>query len=277
LVPALALRYRDGEAIAMKLARLWSAVAGERRAPTSSEIFARARRARDRGRFEAAAALVASGLEHDPDSIVGRLLSGSLHVIFREMEPAKADFERVLALDRHQPRALLGLARLALEEGDAAGSVALLRRALERYPDFPEAEALLDVIAARAAAPPAPPPVATAHPELDLRVPPISHELLFLARDGALLFAHPRSVPHEASAAHMLHVMELAEAIGIRCGHGALRRIVLDGATETVHARRDDGRTLSMTVRADLDADLAAGHLDRLWEAAVAEAPTTTP
>ena len=258
----------------MNLTRFWSAVAGSRRELTPTEIFSQARRVRDRGRFEEAVALVTTGLARDPDSIAGRMLSGSLHVIFREMEPAKADFERVLAADRHQPRALLGLARIALEEGDAARCTLLLRRALERFPDFPEVQALLEVISVQAAAPPRPAPAP--EPTHELQVPPINHELMLQSPDGALLVAHPSAVSHEASAAHVHQVLQLADAIAVRCGYGTIRRAVLEGAAETVYVRRDASHVLSMMVRTDLDADLVTGHLDRLWEATT-ESPAPAP
>jgi hypothetical protein len=85
--------------------------------------------------------LVASGLLLDPDNVVGHLLAGSLHPMLREMGKARTSFERLLALEPTHPRALLGLARISLEEGDTGACTDLVRRALARYPDFPEAKA----------------------------------------------------------------------------------------------------------------------------------------
>src|SRR5712691_11607242 len=130
----------------MVLTRILKAVARPRRPETSVAMFRQASRFRDAGRFEEAAELVARGLKLHPDNIVGHLMAGSLHAAFREMDQAKADFERVLTLDPVQPRALLGLARIAMEQEENDRSAELLRRALGRYPDFPEAAALLAVV-----------------------------------------------------------------------------------------------------------------------------------
>ncbi|HXL45194.1 MAG TPA: tetratricopeptide repeat protein, partial [Candidatus Binatia bacterium] len=129
----------------MILARIWHMVRGKRRFRTTVQVFRRAKRFRDEGRFEEAAALVASGLLLDPDNVVGHLLAGSLHAMLREMGKARTSFERVLAIEPTHPRALLGLARIALEEGDTGACTDLVTRALARYPDFPEAKAVLDV------------------------------------------------------------------------------------------------------------------------------------
>src|SRR5919197_2427034 len=154
----------------MVFARIWHRVA-QRRPPSTVQIFRQASRYRDAGRFEEAATLVARGLRLDPDNIVGHLLAGSLHAIFREMPLARAAFERVLALDPMHPRALLGLARIALEESEIGASTEYLRRALARYPDFPEAQALLDVV--RSTEPSTRPARAAGSVRVDrLRVPP---------------------------------------------------------------------------------------------------------
>ncbi len=88
----------------MILARIWHTVRGERRFRTSVQVFRRAKRFRDEGRFEEAAALVAGGLLLDPDNVVGHLLAGSLHAMLREMGEARTSFERVLALEPTHPR-----------------------------------------------------------------------------------------------------------------------------------------------------------------------------
>ena len=55
----------------------------------------------------------------------------------------------MLSLDPEHPRALLGLARIAFESGEAGTAGQLLERALRVYPDFPEAIALLDATRSR--------------------------------------------------------------------------------------------------------------------------------
>src|SRR5512134_3453978 len=101
------------------LTRIWKrgrSRRGGRRSPMTVRILRQASRYRDEGRFEEAADLVETGLRLDPDNLVGLLLAGSLHTVFREMHLAKTAFARVLSIDRAHPRALLGLARIALEE-----------------------------------------------------------------------------------------------------------------------------------------------------------------
>src|SRR5712692_10768097 len=164
----------------MILARIWHTVRGERRFRTSVQVFRRAKRFRDEGRFEEAAALVAGGLLLDPDNVVGHLLAGSLHAMLREMREARTSFERVLALEPTHPRALLGLARIALEEGDTGACTDLVTRALARYPDFPEAKAVLDVARSLPASPAAKRPAQPADGiSADrLHVPAETHEVL---------------------------------------------------------------------------------------------------
>src|SRR4030095_14879473 len=128
----------------MVFARIWHLVGGRRRS-TSAEMLRRAQRRRDEGRIGRAAEIVNQALLLDPRSVVGHLLTASLHMVLRDTLQARTAFERVLALEPTQPRALLGLARVALEEDDVPTCRALLTRALARYPDFPEARALLEV------------------------------------------------------------------------------------------------------------------------------------
>src|SRR5262249_54491310 len=96
----------------------WSSLG--RRRPTVASLFRRADQQRMDGFYEAAARLLAQGLELAPESSVGHLLMAYLHADLRQADEARAEFERVLALDPYHPRALLGLARIAIEEGDTA-------------------------------------------------------------------------------------------------------------------------------------------------------------
>src|SRR5262249_15576209 len=163
----------------MVLTRLLKAMTGSRQPETVMAMFRQAGRHRDAGRFEEAVALVERGLKLDANNIVGHLMAGSLHTVFREMDRAKAEFERVLTLDPVQPRALLGVARIAWEREENDGSAELLRRALGRSPVSRGAAAF------RAVAPPAAParpsrpssPAPVVQPDR-LRVPSESRETL---------------------------------------------------------------------------------------------------
>jgi tetratricopeptide (TPR) repeat protein len=289
----------------MGFARIWHVLGGgRRRRPTSAQMFRQAQRLRDHGRFEDAAELVADALIREPGSVVGHLLAGSLHMTLRETGQARTSFERVLALEPTQPRALLGLARIALEDGETVACRDLLSRALARYPDFPEARALLDVARGLSvgaepkhpAAPgtpaptPAPTPIAapaatagrampaaaaradaTAAPkELAaaerLRLPTESREALFMRPDATLVFAEPRGPRTEAVAARAVKLARIATAVLARAGFGPLRHAVIEGAAETTYLRTDDAALLTLAFDRDVTAATAVSHLERVWD-----------
>lgn len=263
----------------MLLTRILKRVAGAKPSPTTVQIFARARRCRDEGRFEEAAALVAQGLRLSPDSLVGHLLAGSLHAVFRETPLARAAFERVLALEPTHPRALLGLARIALEEGEAAACTELLRRALARYPDFPEAQALLDVVlspsAGAAAKRPARPAAAL---RVDrLRVPAESREVLLARADATLIFAQPRGLRTEELTARIAQLCRVASVMLTRSGLGPLHHAVIEGAAETTYLRTDGEVILSIAFGRDVRTDAALAHLERVWAGCLTELAGQVP
>ena len=287
----------------MTFARIWHMLrGGRRRRPTSAQAFRQAQRLRDDGRFEDAAELVADALIREPGSVVGHLLAGSLHMTLRETGQARTSFERVLALEPTQPRALLGLARIALEDGDTVACRDLLSRALARYPDFPEARALLDVARGLSAVPepkrpatPAPPtpaptpivalaaapaargvPTATSQPEAAaapkeltpaerLRLPSESREALFMRPDATLVFAEPHGPRTEAVAARAVKLARIATAVLARAGFGPLRHAVIEGAAETTYLRTDDAALLTLAFDRDVTAATAVSHLERVW------------
>src|SRR5881296_2475067 len=215
---------------AMLFAGIWHLVRGKKRQPTSTLMLRQVQRLRDEGRYRRAAGLVDEALLHDPSSVVGHLLAASLHMVLRETGQARTSFERVVALEPTQPRALLGLARIAIEEGEPATCRELLSRALARYPDFPEARALLEVArgleasadAKRAAAP------SNGIRADRLRLPAESREALFVRRDATLLFAAPRGPRAEAVAASAVKLARIATAMLARAGLGPLRHAVIE-------------------------------------------------
>src|SRR5215470_12569133 len=168
------------------LERLWRS-GGRRRSPT--DLFGQADRLRREGRYAEATTLVTSGLALDPNSVTGHLLAAYLHAAQRTIEPAKREFRWVLSRDPVHPRALLGLARLALEEGDLVGCRECLSSALRAYPDFPEARAVLDALTAASPANAAP---ATAPARLErLRLPAAARALVVVDAQGLLLAERP--------------------------------------------------------------------------------------
>jgi len=238
-------------------------------------MFRQAGRHRDAGRFEEANELVERGLKLDPTNIVGHLMAGSLHAVFRDMDRAKAEFEHVLTLDAVQPRALLGLARIAMEQEENDHSAELLRRALGRYPDFPEAAALLAVVTAVAPPRPARPsrPAPVVQPDR-LRVPSESRETLITRADATLVFAQPRGPRSGELASRTAHLHRLAAALLERAGLGALHHAIIEGAAETTYVRSDGDTVLSLTFGRDIETASALTHLERVWTNCRAELPT---
>ena len=241
------------------LGRLWRPGA-PRRAETAAELFGQADRLRRAGRYAEAAQLVARGLSRESSSITGHLLAAYLHVARRMIEPAKQEFRWVLEHETSHPRALLGLARLLLEEGDVEGCREALVRALRAYPDFPEAQAVLDSLAAHRTTPP------PAQPRLDrLRLPAAARALFVLGGDGAVHAARPDAA---AAGRRLARTAGLATATLRRVGFGTLRRGVVEDAAEAHFLRAD--ATLTLAVALPRATQLTQGLLEinRLWAAA---------
>src|SRR5262249_25925543 len=249
----------------MVLTRLLKAMTGSRQPETVMAMFRQAGRHRDAGRFEEAVALVERGLKLDANNIVGHLMAGSLHAVFRDMDRARAEFERVLTLDPVQPRALLGLARIAMEQDENDRSAELLRRALGRYPDFPEAAALLaGVTTASPARPPRPWSSPPAVQPDRLRVPSESRETVIARSDSSLVFAQPRGPRSGELATRTAHLHRLAAALVARAGLGALHHAIIEGAAETTYLRTDGDAMLSLTFGRDIETAAALPPLERL-------------
>jgi tetratricopeptide (TPR) repeat protein len=242
------------------LQRLWPSRIS-RRAPTPVELFGHADRLRRAGRYAEAAELVFRGLDQDPDSITGHLLAAYLYVARRTIEPAKQEFRWVLERDASHPRALLGLARIALEEGDVDGGREALARALHAYPDFPEAQAVLDGLAApRPASPPS-------RLRLDrLRLPTAARALVVVAGDGAVVAAQPEGASE--GGLRLARTAGFAAAALQRAGLGPLRRAIVADAAD-LHFLRTDV-TLMLVVTLPRTTPITQGLLEvnRLWAAA---------
>lgn len=230
-------------------------------------MFRKAQHLRDEGRLQAANELVEAALRREPGNLVGHLLAGSLYMALRETGQARTSFERVLALDPTHPRALLGLARIALEEGETTTCRDLLTRALTRYPDFPEARALLE-IARGLTVDTSSKRAATTNGALRterLRLPAECREAMFMHSDASLVFAEPRGPRSEAVAAGAVKLARVATAMLERAGFGPLRHAVIEGAAETTYVRADDTALLTLAFDHDVKAETAVDHLERVW------------
>jgi tetratricopeptide (TPR) repeat protein len=239
---------------------LWRSAAA--RGPrAAAALFGRADRLRRQGRDAEAAQLVTRGLLLEPGSLTGHLLAAYLHAARRTVEPARQEFQWVLTRDPLHPRALLGLARLALEEGDLAGCRQILARALRAHPDFPEAQALLDGLAT-----PAPVPSPPAGVGLDrLRVPASARGLFLVGGDGGLIAAQPQAA---ADLGHRLgRAVGLAGAALRRAGFGPLRRGSVEDADERHLVRADATLMLALTLPRTTSLTQGLLEANRLWAA----------
>jgi tetratricopeptide (TPR) repeat protein len=251
------------------------------------EALRRAEQRRRDGRYGEASALVAQALELDPENLHAHLLAAYLHVARRAPAPAKAEFRWVLGHDAHHPRALLGLARIALEEGDARVCHDLLRRALRLYPEFPEAAALLDAVrASEVAAPSAPARLAV--PRLErLRLPGTGRALIIGRADGGLIASQPVADDAKDVSEALARVLRLAGTALERAGLGPLHRAIVEDGKDAVFTRTDGDLVVSLALPRATDPTQGLLDVNRLWSATLHElglaggrpaiAPAATP
>jgi len=250
--------------LAALLRRAWHGSVATIGRSAPSAFFRRADRYRNEGRYEEAARLVAQGLREDPGSGVGHLLSAYLHVANRAMDLAKTEFRRVLKLDPFHPRALLGLARISLEEHDPDGAKRLLDRALQYYSEFPEARALREMVGSWAAA-----PAATRNAHLD--VTSVDHaaaaerDVVVTRMDGSVAAARVGEERAAQVARHLVQVCRMASATLGRAGCGGLRRGVIDTGSSVTVVLADHERHLSATVDGNVEIGAGLAQAGRLW------------
>ncbi|HEU5322274.1 MAG TPA: tetratricopeptide repeat protein, partial [Methylomirabilota bacterium] len=185
------------------------------------------------------------------------------------LPPARAEFRWVLERDPQHPRALLGVARVALEEGDAGACRESLQQALHAWPDFPEAQALLDGLAARPVPAPAPASTVRLLLRVDRLQPPETARGLALARaDGAVLTTLPGPGHAWATVERPARVLGLAGATLARAGLGPLRRVVMEDENEAVFVRTDGEHLLALAMPPGTDIAQGILQLHRLWATA---------
>lgn len=248
---------------------LWTPRGG--RAPLSvTDALRRAEQRRREGRYAEAAALVTHALALDPDNLHAHLLAAYLHVARRAPAPAKAEFHWVLGHDPNHARALLGLARIALEEGDSPTCRDLLRRALRFYPDFPEATALLEAVRVRAAAPP---PAATPRvPRVErLRLPGTGRALVIGRADGGLIASQPVADDAKDVSEALARTLRLAAAALGRARLGALHRAIVEDEQDAAFTRTDGDLVVSLALPRATDPTQGLLDLNRLWAATLHE------
>jgi tetratricopeptide (TPR) repeat protein len=248
------------------LSRIWDAITSFTRPPNPATLFRRANLYRQEGRFEEAAELVSQGLRLAPSNGVGHLLSAYLHLAFRQIGPAKSEFQSVLNLDPYHPRALLGLAKIALEERDLATCRPFLDKALQYYPDFPEARALQEMVASWSLTPePQGQRPVYEGPPIQLEKPAGGREFVLTQADGTLVFSQQDDKDAEDLAGHVTQVYRIASATLQRAGLGALRRGIVQAATETTFFRSNDKLILALSFPQDVKVGFGLLETDKLW------------
>ena len=265
------------------LRRLWTPRGG--RAPlTVAEALRRAEQRRREGRYTEASLLVERGLALDPSNITAHLLAAYLHTARRATAPAKEEFRWVLGRDPNHARALLGLARIALEEGDGRTCHDLLRRALRFYPDFPEAAALLAALYAQEAAPPSAAGAAPAMPRVErLRLPGTGRALIIGRADGGLIASQPVADDAKDVSEALARALRLAAAALTRAGLGPLHRAIVEDSREAIFTRTDGELVVSLALPRATDPTQGLLDVVRLWSATLHElglaagSPATAP
>jgi tetratricopeptide (TPR) repeat protein len=237
------------------------------------ELLQRAERCRREGRFEEGAALAREALAREPRSTLAHLLAGYLHAALRDPESADTAFRAALALDPEHPRAMLGLARIALERGDVRACRELLERSLRAYPDFPEAHALMGAVGMvpGVAAPEAPSVAVTAARLSQVPRPDKSRECFLMRPDGSLVFAHPATATREALGAHLARVVSLAGATLSRAGLGPLRHAAVATNPGTTFLEADSRLVLALTLPPEVPVMEGQRQATELWKRFVSE------
>jgi tetratricopeptide (TPR) repeat protein len=250
------------------LEHTWSGISGLVRSPTTTTLFRRAEQYRNEGRYAEAAELVARGLVQAPDSIVGHLLSAYLHIARRETEPARIALLHVLTLDPYHPRALLGLARIALEEGHPERATSPLDSALRFYPDFPEAQALRDMIGSWPSGPmDVPEDTPRSAPSHGPERRPGGRELIVARADGTVVRAGADVDDDRVKplALHLTQVQRMASATLGRSGLGPLDHGVIETGTGTTFLLRESDLFLSATLTESIEIGAGLAAVGALW------------
>jgi tetratricopeptide (TPR) repeat protein len=232
--------------------------------PTPAVLFRRADRYRNQGRYDEASEFVRMGLSLAPHSGVGHLISAYLHMAGRRMDQARSEFHRVLAVDPHHPRALLGLARIQIEDQDWEGAKTLLDRALLYYADFSEAQALRDMLEGWA-------PVQADVPEAPAgafrsRVSTSGRErdVIALRTDGSLILTGTDEERGRRLAQHAVQVYRTASATLARAGLGALRSAAIDTGSDMTCLLKDADILFSATMGGAIEVGAGLAQTARL-------------
>jgi tetratricopeptide (TPR) repeat protein len=246
--------------LAALLERTLRGVTGAGHIPTPAMLFRRADRLRAQGRYDEAAQLVARGLRQVPDSTVGHLISAYLAMATRTTARARSEFQRVLTADPYHPRALLGLARIHIEDQDPEGAKILLDRALQYHTDFAEARALREMLGGWSRTP------------VDLRAPPAraalaaapGRDVIALRGDGRVILTGPDEERGRQLAQHVMQVHRAAAATLSRAGLGSLRSAAIDTGAGMTVLLKDADLVFSATLDGAIEVGAGLAQVARL-------------
>lgn len=236
------------------------------RGPSAAELFRRADRLRQDGQYAEASELVDAGLRRAPNSAAGHLLAAYLHLAAREIGPAREAFQTVLSLEPVHPRALLGLARIAIEEGDPDTARPYLARALEYHTDFPEARALEEMLSSWTATSGDGVRAAQDAAIADgVQLAAGSRDPILVRLDGTVLFAQCDESRAAAIAPHVVQIARIAAATLSRAGLGPLRHGAIAGAGGSTYLQSDGAQVLAVALPPDTAAADGLAEVGRLW------------
>jgi tetratricopeptide (TPR) repeat protein len=238
--------------LAALLGRALQGVNRERDRSTPAMLFRHADRCRIEGRYGEAARLVAEGLRQAPDSTVGHLISAYLHVAAHRADHARREFDRVLALDPYHPWALLGLARICIEDQDHKGAAALLDRALDYCPDFADARLLRETLG-HVPRTQRSPGEAHGSAALGPAAPAEERDVFAMRTDGKLLVARTGEERGSQLAEHLMQVHRTVSFALSLAGLGSLKHAAIETGSCTTFILKDADLVFSATLDGVVD------------------------
>jgi tetratricopeptide (TPR) repeat protein len=252
------------------LERAWGGIAGAVHPRPAADLFGTADRLRREGRYREAAELVKQGLRRSPNSPAGHILDACLNALLRNMEAAREAFRRALSLGPEHPRALLALARISLDNGDADAARRYLERWLEYHSESLEPHERCDNPSSRTAARPEMPGSA-ARDHRRVPLPPGARDMVLARLTGPVLLARCERARQPAVAQQATAVVRLAAPMLARAGLGPVRRAAIEGSAETVFLQADAALVVSMALPSSVGLHTGLADLERLWTETVGD------
>jgi predicted regulator of Ras-like GTPase activity (Roadblock/LC7/MglB family) len=102
-------------------------------------------------------------------------------------------------------------------------------------------------------------------PPIQLEKPAGGREFVLTQADGTLVFSQQDDKDAEDLAGHVTQVYRIASATLQRAGLGALRRGIVQAATETTFFRSNDKLILALSFPQDVKVGFGLLETDKLW------------